>query len=679
MKNIFIFILILISSLTFVSCKNRNASENEDNNQETQHVCTYDSKVEIISASCESGGYMLCTCSCGNTVKTNESSPLGHNRIDYQVDTIPTMESGGSAKVICENGHEDEISLPKLTLNDYTIVAIDGSTPLHCTTPVSALCTYKTPIRDENSESELNIEFISEYLIDHSYTAKHVYSNTKHYLCCTLCSTVNESSAEEHSISSNICTVCGYVEQEMIYSAEKYGLSVSYSANGIAVSIPEYYMDHYLPKEENKIKGIKSFADNTQLRTITIPASIEYIEDFAFDGCTMLEKVYYDGTWDQWCSISFGGKANPMNYAKEFYILNGSSYVALSEITLTNATTSISSRAFEGFRYIGTLTIPKTVTTIGDGSGDVFGSELHVGRIYYCGNVEDWCKVDISSPLSSPTKIADTFYMMNENGEFYSPTELIIPSSIKKIGNYQFYGYKSANTLTFEDSVDEIGVCAFDGCLNLITADFSSGCEIISNRAFAECKYLRTIYLPDTLQVSRDSAFSNCSGIQNVYFNGTIEDWCSLILESAASTPLQANAYRSIETAATLYLYSKSTNEYFSTHAEELVIPKSVTKIGSYQFYGFSNVSKLTLSNDITEIGDMAMAYCHNMSILVIPKSVSFIGKSILKECDAHIEIHFDGTLEEWSKITTGTENSELDFVTVIFEAYGQIPGNEQD
>ena len=56
--------------------------------------------------------------------------------------------------------------------------------------------------------------------------------------------------------------------------------------------------------------GSRGFAYNASLRSITIPDSVVTIEDMAFDECTNLKDVYYDGVKEQWNKISIDSYYN---------------------------------------------------------------------------------------------------------------------------------------------------------------------------------------------------------------------------------------------------------------------------------------------------------------------------------------------------------------------------------
>ena len=76
----------------------------------------------------------------------------------------------------------------------------------------------------------------------------------------------------------------------------------------------------------------------SSLTSITIPNSIKSIGYYTFSGCSNLTSVYYTGTIENWCNISFSdNNSNPMCYASYFYIKNSNGeYKELTEIKIQN-------------------------------------------------------------------------------------------------------------------------------------------------------------------------------------------------------------------------------------------------------------------------------------------------------------------------------------------------------
>ena len=88
----------------------------------------------------------------------------------------------------------------------------------------------------------------------------------------------------------------------------------------------------------SKIKAIsrRAFEDCSKLEEIELPNTITSIGSSAFDGCTSLTNVYYNGTIEDWCKISFASyDSNPMYYASNFYMLDENhEYKEITEIII---------------------------------------------------------------------------------------------------------------------------------------------------------------------------------------------------------------------------------------------------------------------------------------------------------------------------------------------------------
>lgn len=107
-----------------------------------------------------------------------------------------------------------------------------------------------------------------------------------------------------------------------------------------------------------------AFMGYTSLREITIPKSIKKIENLAFNGCKKLEAVYIEDL-AAWCGIDFGeADANPLRYAKKLY-LNGT---LATDIVIPEGVSVIAPRAFDGCTSIKSVTLPASLTEIGEGA-----------------------------------------------------------------------------------------------------------------------------------------------------------------------------------------------------------------------------------------------------------------------------------------------------------------------
>jgi hypothetical protein len=62
----------------------------------------------------------------------------------------------------------------------------------------------------------------------------------------------------------------------------------------------------YIIPDGTKSVGYGAFDSCTSLVSVTIPASISIIQDKAFQDCTSLSEIRFNGTEEQWHTIKFG-------------------------------------------------------------------------------------------------------------------------------------------------------------------------------------------------------------------------------------------------------------------------------------------------------------------------------------------------------------------------------------
>lgn len=310
-----------------------------------------------------------------------------------------------------------------------------------------------------------------------------------------------------------------------------------------------------------------------------------------------------------------------------------------------NKVTQIGAWAFENCKNITSITIPNTITSIGSYA---FANCPNINMV----NITDiaaWCEISFGNFNANPLYFANNLYLNDE-----IITNLIIPDSVTSICERAFEYCSSLTSVTISNSVKNIGEDAFIYCDRLKSIKISDSVESIDSYAFAYCDALTNITIPDSVKKLGDyvfyycrnlesltvgegvtsigySAFEYCKKLNSVYISD-LEKWLSIKLSNDTSTPLYY--------ALNLYL-----NNFLLT---DLYISPNIEIINKNQFSYFKSIKNI-----------------------FIPKSVVEIKQNAFYNCSSIKNIYFEGTAEEWGKVTISSGNDYLKNATVYFNCSG--------
>ncbi len=215
-----------------------------------------------------------------------------------------------------------------------------------------------------------------------------------------------------------------------------------------------------------------------QVKNISIPASVEYIGNGAFDGCRTVEHVEY-----------LGNTAIVEGYA--CYADGALSYAQVPA-------NFIEDRAYA----IDTLII-----TNGE-----------IKRLYqYAASYMN---------LSAASNTDTEFLLHSDYNNTYSDflRALILPAGLESIGADALRGCRYLQQITIPAGVKEIGTSAFEDCRSLSAVTFAGkNLEAIGDWAFYNCHNLRQIALPEGLQEIGTAAFYGCTFLSDLTIPSTTQ------------------------------------------------------------------------------------------------------------------------------------------------------------
>ena len=205
-------------------------------------------------------------------------------------------------------------------------------------------------------------------------------------------------------------------------------------------------------------------------------------------------------------------------------------------------------------------------------------------------------------------------------------TAVIIPDSVKIIGEEAFKGCTKLTSVIIGDGVETISKSAFSGCENIATVEMGSGVKTIGQSAFSSCESLAAITIPKSVTKIDMSAFSRCKALTTVTIPnnpGLKLDTNLFAMCSSLHTVVIENG---IETVPNSTFYK-------CTSLVDITLPNTLKVIGIEAFKGCSSLENITLPNGVTKIWNEAFRDCTALTQIVIPESVTALGTGAFYSC----------------------------------------------
>ena len=331
--------------------------------------------------------------------------------------------------------------------------------------------------------------------------------------------------------------------------------------------------------------------------------------------------------------------------------------------------TKIPAQAFAKSKIKGSLTIPNSVTTIGEEAfancRELKGSLTLSNSLKTIGNKAFYNCNSLNGSLTIPNTVTTIGISAFENCAGFNGN-LTIPNSVTTIGESAFCNcLKFTGDLTIPNSVTIIEAYTFKSCYGFNgKLTIPNSVTTIRNRAFYKCiGFKGDLTIPNSVTTIGEEAFWRCTGFNgNLKLSNSVTTIGELAFEGCSGFTgnlILPNSITTIENSAFIGC---------SGFTGELILPNSITTIGAYTFKSCTGFTgNLTLPNSITTIGVLAFNGCTGFTgNLTLPKSLEVVYNNSFNECNNIQSFKFQSLPE----VIQGSLNNYKPIVSLSDDSY---------
>jgi len=245
---------------------------------------------------------------------------------------------------------------------------------------------------------------------------------------------------------------------------------------------------------------------------------------------------------------------------------NAAYRIRLAKVQGNDKVVSIDDCAFENWTSLKRITVPRKITTLGDG---------------------------VFSECPSLTSITFT-----------------LPTKISSLGHEVFINCSSLTSVALPSTITVLGDSVFQGCTSLTSVTLPLMITSLGDRFFYNCSSLSSVALPQITTVG-DSCFYGCSSLISITVPSTVTSFGYGVFQGCSSL-------RSVTLPLTIT--SLEAGLFWDCSAlKSITLPPNINTIDSHIFCRCVSLTTVNIRGNITSISSRAFEGCSRLTIIKAP------------------------------------------------------------
>ena len=231
--------------------------------------------------------------------------------------------------------------------------------------------------------------------------------------------------------------------------------------------------------------------------------------------------------------------------------------------------------------------------------------------------------IEVVGPMSDEDVVLFGKYIRSHSN--ITSIDLKAVTDLTSIDHNAFEKCKSLEHVVLPLSIKRIGDHAFDQCANLKEQELPDTIEIVGDRSFSGCESLESINIPQNVSYNGIGAFYGSYKLTDVKVaqgNNRYENRGGVLFDNVDKTLVR-------------YIQTKQLKQVFTT-------PEGVVHIGNYAFDGCKGLVSVIVSEGCTDLGERSFTKCNELKNISLPASIDNLNYNAFDDCDALEEIIVD-------------------------------------